>query len=120
MLKVNENDFDYRFGDSGPKYLVKGPNIDCGIVVIKPGQDFPNHHHSTCEEVFYVLEGEIDFYINDVRVPLQKGDLLQLRPHESHYLINNSTAPFKALFIKSPHLSKKDTVTVPNPIISKE
>jgi mannose-6-phosphate isomerase-like protein (cupin superfamily) len=120
LLKVHENDFEYRFGDNGPKYLLKGPNIDCGIVVINPGQEFQNHHHVTCEEVFYVLEGEIDFYVNNVKVPLQQGDLLQLRPYESHYLINHSQAPFKAMFIKSPHLVEKDTVTVPNPTISKE
>jgi mannose-6-phosphate isomerase-like protein (cupin superfamily) len=120
LLKVHENDFEYRFGDSGPKYLLKGPNIDVGIVIIQPGQDFQNHHHTTCEEVFYVLEGAIDFYINNVKVPVKNGDLLQLRPYESHYLINNSHELFKAIFIKSPHVLEKDTIIVPNPIISKE
>ena len=24
MLKANENDFSYRFGDNGPKYLIQG------------------------------------------------------------------------------------------------
>ena len=36
MLKANENDFSYRFGDNGPKYLIQGPNIDLGLVVIQP------------------------------------------------------------------------------------
>ncbi len=40
MLKANENDFSYRFGDNGPKYLIQGPNIDLGLVVIQPGQEF--------------------------------------------------------------------------------
>ncbi|ENQ3106988.1 cupin domain-containing protein [Bacillus cereus] len=115
MLKVNEEDFSYRFGDNGPKYLVKGPNIDIGVVVIKPGQDFQNHYHTTCEEIFYALEGEIDFYINHVKVPIKQGDVLQVRPHESHYLINRSSQNFKALFIKSPHFQEKDTVQTENP-----
>ncbi|MGF9966165.1 cupin domain-containing protein [Bacillus rhizoplanae] len=115
MLKVNEEDFSYRFGDNGPKYLLKGPNIDIGVVVIKPGQDFQNHYHTTCEEIFYALEGEIDFYVNHVKVPIKKGDVLQVRPHESHYLINRSSQNFKALFIKSPHLQEKDTVQTENP-----
>ena len=33
--KVNENDFAYRFGDNGPKYLIKGPNVDIGCRGIK-------------------------------------------------------------------------------------
>ena len=49
MLKANENDFSYRFGDNGPKYLIQGPNIDLGLVVIQPGQEFQNHYHTTCE-----------------------------------------------------------------------
>ena len=73
MLKANENDFSYRFGDNGPKYLIQGPNIDLGLVVIQPGQEFQNHYHTTCEEVFYALEGEIDFYVNNERVPIKQG-----------------------------------------------
>ncbi|WP_028402173.1 cupin domain-containing protein [Ectobacillus panaciterrae] len=120
MLKVNEEEFEYRFGDNGPKYLVKGPNIDVGIVVIKPGQDFQNHYHTTCEEVFYALEGEIDFYINNIKVHVKEGELLQVRPKESHYLINRSNKNFRAVFIKSPHLQVKDTVNIENPTVDKE
>ena len=28
MFVVNEKDFEYRFGDSGPKYLMKGPRMN--------------------------------------------------------------------------------------------
>lgn len=115
MLKVNENNFEYRFVDNGPKYLLKGPNIDLGVVVLKPGQDFQNHYHTTCEEVFFVLEGAVDFYINDVLVSVKQGDMLQVNPYESHYLLNRTNETFKAIFIKSPHLQEKDTVVVNNP-----
>jgi quercetin dioxygenase-like cupin family protein len=117
MKKVNENDFEYRFGDNGPKYLTKGPNVDIGLVVLKPGQDFPNHYHTVCEECFFVLEGEIDFYINNKKVETKPGDLIQCRPNDSHYLINNSLGIFKALFVKSPHISERDSVTIENPKI---
>ncbi|WP_042351289.1 cupin domain-containing protein [Bacillus massiliigorillae] len=119
MKKVHESDFEYRFGDNGPKYLTKGPNIDLGIVVLKPGQDFQNHYHTTCEEVFYILEGNIDFYINNQRYPVQPGDMIQCSPGDSHYLINTSTAPFKAVFIKSPHIGVNDSVAIDAPIITK-
>ncbi|MFJ8235622.1 dimethylsulfonioproprionate lyase family protein [Ureibacillus sp. NPDC094379] len=117
MIIVNELDFDFRFGDHGPKYLLKGPNVDIGIVVLKPGQDFQNHYHTTCEEVFYILEGSIDYYINNERVPAKPGDLIQCAPGDTHYLINQSNSNFKALFIKSPHISERDVVNVENPKI---
>lgn len=120
MKKVHENDFEYRFGDNGPKYLTKGPNVDVGVVVLKPGQDFPNHYHTECEEIFYILEGEIDFYINSIRVEAKPGDMIQCRPGDSHYLVNLSNENFKAVFIKSPHIDYRDSVEIDNPTIIKE
>ena len=32
MFVVNEKDFEYRFGDSGPKYLMKGPRMNYALV----------------------------------------------------------------------------------------
>ncbi|KAB2334736.1 cupin domain-containing protein [Cytobacillus depressus] len=119
MKKVNEDEFEYRFGDNGPKYLTKGPNVDIGVVVLKPGQDFPNHYHTTCEEAFYILEGSIDFYINNVRHLAKPGDMIQCSPGDSHYLINNSSENFKAVFIKSPHIPENDSITIDKPIINK-
>ncbi|GAK13988.1 cupin domain-containing protein [Geomicrobium sp. JCM 19039] len=115
MKKVNEGDFEYRFSDHGPKYLTKGPNVDVGVVVLKPSQEFQNHYHTTCEEIFYILEGEIDFYINNKRVPVKEGDLIQCAKGDSHYLINTSSNDFKAMFIKSPHIAVKDSVMISNP-----
>ena len=41
MIKSNEAQHDYRFGDSGPKYLIRGPMCDMGVVMLQPGQSFP-------------------------------------------------------------------------------
>ncbi len=117
LKKVNEHEFEYRFGDNGPKYLTKGPNVDLGVVVLKPGQDFPNHYHTVCEEIFYILEGEIDFYINDEIVSAKPGDMIQCSPKDTHYLINTSTKDFKAIFIKSPHIGENDSVVIDKPEI---
>ena len=37
MIKSNEAQHDYRFGDSGPKYLIRGPMCDMGVVMLQPG-----------------------------------------------------------------------------------
>ncbi|XQN41669.1 cupin domain-containing protein, partial [Serratia fonticola] len=36
MIKTNEMAHDYRFGDNGPKYLIRGPMCDMGVVVLQP------------------------------------------------------------------------------------
>ncbi len=48
MIKSNEAQHDYRFGDSGPKYLIRGPMCDMGVVMLQPGQSFsqPSAHRS--------------------------------------------------------------------------
>lgn len=59
MQKTNEKNHEYRFGDNGPKYLIRGPGCDMGVVILQPGQSFPNHRHNTACEVFYTLSGEV-------------------------------------------------------------
>ena len=60
MYIVNEEDKEYRFGDSGPKYLMKGPRMNFALVQFQAGQDFKAHYHNVMEENFYILEGEVD------------------------------------------------------------
>ena len=38
MYIVNEEDKEYRFGDSGPKYLMKGPRMNFALVQFQAGQ----------------------------------------------------------------------------------
>ena len=59
MFVVHEDDFEYRFGSSGPKYLMKGPRMNFALVRFEPGQDFPAHYHNIMEENFYILEGKV-------------------------------------------------------------
>ena len=35
MYIVNEEDKEYRFGDSGPKYLMKGPRMNFALVAAR-------------------------------------------------------------------------------------
>ena len=55
MFVIKENEREYRFGDSGPKYLMRGPRSNFAVVKFNPGQDFPAHYHEIMEENFYVL-----------------------------------------------------------------
>ena len=102
MFIVNEKDFSYRFGDSGPKYLIRGPRVNFGVVVLKPDEDFQNHKHDIMEENFFILEGSIQFVVNGESFIANTGDFVHIEPTESHYLKNIGTINAKATFCLGP------------------
>ena len=95
MIKTNEMAHDYRFGDNGPKYLIRGPMCDMGVVVLQPGQSFRNHRHKEVCEVFYTLSGEVCLYLEGAMQMLREGDVLQC---------DTGSVPWKGVFVKSPHV----------------
>ncbi|NPA81891.1 MAG: cupin domain-containing protein [Epsilonproteobacteria bacterium] len=112
MYLTSEKEHEYRFGDHGPKYLTKGPNVDMGVVVITPGEEHPCHKHEKQEESFLALEGECAVYVDGKKIILKAGDYLRCDPGEAHYFHNESDKDFKAVFIKAPHLEEKDSVYI--------
>lgn len=103
MFKLNENEKEFRFGDSGPKYLMKGPNLNFALVRFNPKEDFAAHYHSIMEEDFYILEGKIDIYIDDYMVTLSKGDFIHIEPKEVHYVTNPYDEPVLMVSVLGPH-----------------
>jgi quercetin dioxygenase-like cupin family protein len=100
----------YRHGDWGPAYLVQGPTSDIGALVLRPGDAMDNHLHEHCDESFVVLAGECTLWINCAeRRTMRVGDVYRCEPDEMHYLVNESDAPFRLVFVKSP-ASPGDTV----------
>ncbi|MBQ9438401.1 MAG: cupin domain-containing protein [Lachnospiraceae bacterium] len=114
MFIVHEDDFEYRFKDSGPKYLMKGPRMNFALVQFMPGQEFQAHYHRVMEENFYVLEGEIDIAVDGKLNHLQKGQMLHVEPGEVHYLRNRYDAPVKMVAALAPY-QESDKVEVENP-----
>ena len=112
MEIINEKDIPYRFdGISGPKYLLRGPHVDIGLVVLMPGEDFKTHYHTEIEENFFTLEGSVDIYVDGRKIVLKEGDIIQVPPRNNHYLKNSGSIPWKALFVKAPY-DPKDKVDV--------
>lgn len=113
MYIINESERQYRFGDSGPKYLMKGPRMNFAVVQFQPGQDFKAHYHTTMEEDFFILEGEIDIVVDGVINHLKAGDLIHIEPSEVHYCINNYDKPIKMISTLAPY-QEIDKIEVEN------
>ncbi len=111
-FKKHEDSVEYRFNNiSGPKYLLRGPRSDFGLVILMPGEDFQTHYHRAIEENFFTLEGQVDIYIKGELLTLKPGDLCHVPPLHPHYLINTGNVPWKAVFSKAGY-DPKDRIDV--------
>ncbi len=116
LFKISESEVPYRFNNvSGPKYLLRGPRSDFGLVILMPGEDFQTHYHSAIEENFFTLEGSVELHVNDEVIMLTPGDLCHVPPKYPHYLINTGKIPWKAVFAKAPYDEKDKTDIVWKP-----
>ena len=102
MYIIDEKDKEYRFGDSGPKYLMKGPRMNYALVQFQPNHDFKAHYHNIMEENFYIIEGEIDIVVDGKVNHLTSGQFIHIEPGEIHYCINNSNAAVKMVSTLAP------------------
>jgi quercetin dioxygenase-like cupin family protein len=113
MFNGKLQDIEYRFGDWGPGYLIRGPRTDVGACYLRPGDAFPNHYHQSLEETFFVVEGEATLWTDcEHRFTLRTGDIHRCDPYEMHYFVNETDEPFVALFVKAPY-DPDDKVDVP-------
>ena len=112
MQRVHEQDQPYRGGASGVKYLGRGPRIDWGVILFRPGEQLGRHKHEEVEETFYFVEGQGGrFIVDGTEHPISVGAAFRIEPGEVHNIVNDTAAPLKAVFIKSPY-NPKDKVDV--------
>ena len=113
MFLLNENEREYRFGTSGPKYLMKGPRMNFALVQFMPGDDFDAHYHNVMEENFYIIEGEVDIVVDGKVNHLKAGDFIHIEPSEVHYCIKVSDKPVKMVSTLAP-FQEVDKISVEN------
>ena len=51
---------------------------------LKPGFHLKRHHHKVMTEVFYMLEGEMEFTFDDQQLVLRPGDTITIAPNVWH------------------------------------
>ena len=93
--------------------LLKGDDLHSAgvlvqLVTIEAGQTIPNHYHQTSYEVYCVLQGTCQLFVNDAMVLLRQGSFLLMEPGDVHSLHNNDTETFQLLVFKT-HAGNDDT-----------
>lgn len=114
MYILNENDREYRFGDSGPKYLMKGPRMNFAVVQFQPKGDFQAHYHNVMEENFFILQGTVDIVVDGTCHTLHPGDFIHIEPGEVHYVNNPYNEVVKMISTLAP-FQEVDKIEVDNP-----
>ncbi|HNY18843.1 MAG TPA: cupin domain-containing protein [Flexilinea sp.] len=101
---INENEKEYRFGDWGPKYIIKGPRMNMGIIRLKPGQKLTPHFHKVMEENFYIEKGNVQLNVDGTVYNLKPGDVVRCEPNEVHALANVSSEEARVIFMLAPYM----------------
>ncbi len=104
MELVREEDLSFRHGDWGIKYLFRGPRLDWGVVLLRPGERMGAHYHREVEETFFILEGTGELIVDGQAIPVDEGTACRLEPGERHDLAASSHHALRGIFIKTPYL----------------
>lgn len=85
--------------ESAPSGL-PGNNLRMGTLVLQPGATYPAHNHPA-REVYYVTEGEADWFVDDEKQHVTPGSIIMHRPYAVHGWTNTSDdKPLKVIWIQ--------------------
>lgn len=79
----------------------EGAEQTIGLATFDAGKSNVEHIHPNCEEVVFVLDGEVEHTLGDQRVTLRAGDLIVVPRGVPHRLINTGDAPARACVVFS-------------------
>lgn len=130
--KADQNSKYYYTQMVGPKkagyeYITSGlnaNNMQMGTLVLMPGATYPAHNHPA-REVYYVIEGEADWFVDDEKQHVTPGSTIMHRPYAVHGWTATGEKPLKAVWFQwtddneSPDLLDKGARLV-NPDLAKD
>ena len=79
------------------------PRVNVSVITMAPGRKGPDAHvHDGEDDVFYVLDGELTFLLEDGEVPAPAGTFVLVPPGVEHTFANWTDAPVRVLNIHAP------------------
>ena len=79
------------------------PRLNVSLITMAPGADGPESHvHSEEDDVFYVLDGELTFLLDEGEVPAPTGTFVLVPPGVKHTFRNALDRPTRVLNIHAP------------------
>lgn len=81
--------------------LGNAQNLTLGRVIIKKGESNPRHAHPACEEILYVLRGQLEHTVGDECYSMQAGDTITIPPGVLHNAVSVGTVDADMIVVYS-------------------
>lgn len=78
-----------------------GAEQTIGLAIFDAGKGNAEHTHPNCEEIVYVLDGDVEHTLGDQRTTLRAGDLIVVPRGVAHRLLNRSKTPVRCYIVFS-------------------
>lgn len=99
LIKVEKKKWQDREGYSKKIFFEDKKRNQLGTLVqmisIKAGEKVKPHYHKKQTAMFYFLNSNGYFTINNKRVNIEKGDVLVIEPNDKHSSVNNTNENFE-------------------------
>jgi quercetin dioxygenase-like cupin family protein len=79
----------------------EGAEQTADLAVFDAGKGNVEHVHPNCEEIVYVLDGEVQHTLGDQSTRLRAGDLIVVPRGVPHRLQNDGSSPVRAYIVFS-------------------
>ena len=84
-------------------HLLNVPDLSVIEERVAAGEAEAYHKHGKSRQLFYILQGEATFRLEDQEIILTAGQSLHIPPDTAHQLCNRSTEDLRFLVISAPH-----------------
>ena len=85
-------------GPNLPAPAFENKNVYFGSLVMQPGYTYPAHNHPA-PEIYYVIEGEADWYVDDEKRKVGPGSMMYHRPYAVHGWTVTSKTPLRVVWL---------------------
>jgi len=112
-MKVStQNAPHYSWGDNCDGWhLLARPHLSVIQEKMPPGTAEIFHYHERSEQLFYILQGQATFLLDEKTVVLNPQESIHILPGIPHRILNNSTHDLHFLVISHPK-SHGDRITI--------
>ena len=76
--------------------------------IVKPGETTRPHRLKTSAEIYYILEGEGEMYIDGETAAVYSGQAVYIPPHSKQHIRNTGDSDLKFLCIVDPLWRRED------------